>query len=76
MTSRHYTTLGYGLWKTLTINTVIAIGITLFGDHSLWNNLVYSHCIGLSIGAAIDAGRILLSTTGAANCAAWWALFP
>ena len=59
MTRRHYTTLGYGLWKTLTLNTVIAIGITLFGDHSLWSNLVYSHCIGLSIGAAIDAGRVL-----------------
>ena len=57
MTGRHFTTLGHGLWKTLTLNTVIAIGITLFGDHGFWSNLVYSHCIGLSIGAAIDIGR-------------------
>lgn len=57
MTRRHFTTLGQGLWKTLTLNTVIAVGITLFGDHGLWNNLVYSQCIGLSIGAAIDVGR-------------------
>ncbi|WP_296472350.1 histidine kinase [Rhodoferax sp.] len=57
MTRRHFTTLGQGLWKTLTLNTVIAIGITLFGDHGLWDNLVYSQCIGLSIGAVIDVGR-------------------
>ncbi len=59
MTPKRYTTQGYGLWKTLAINTVIAIGITLFSFDSFWNNLVYSHCIGLSIGAFIDAGRYL-----------------
>jgi hypothetical protein len=47
MTDKRYTTQGYGLWKTLAINTVIAIGITLFSFDSFWNNLVYSHCIGL-----------------------------
>lgn len=59
MSRRNFTTVGYGLWKTVTLNTVIAIGITLFGEHSLWDNLVYSQCIGLSIGAAIDVGRFL-----------------
>jgi len=59
MTDKRYTTQGYGLWKTLAINTVIAIGITLFSFDSFWNNLVYSHCIGLSIGVFIDLGRFL-----------------
>lgn len=44
----------------LAMNTVIAVGITLFGHQGLGSNLVYSHCIGLCIATLIDAGRYLL----------------
>ncbi|MDZ7862236.1 sensor histidine kinase [Acidovorax sp.] len=59
MKPRQSNALGDGLWKTLVLNTTIAIGISLFGDYGFWGNLVYSHCIGLSIGGFIDLGRYL-----------------
>lgn len=36
------------------LNTLIALGITVFGQESFATNLVYSQCIGLSILALID----------------------
>ncbi|MDO8699745.1 MAG: histidine kinase [Rhodoferax sp.] len=41
-------------------STVIALGITSFGEHSFGNNLVYSQCIGLSIWMITDFGHRLL----------------
>lgn len=43
-------------------NTAIALGITAFMPQSLWINLVYSQCIGLSIWAIIDFGQFWLVT--------------
>ena len=63
MKRRNFIALGSGLWKTVTLNTVIAIGITLFGDYDFGPNLVYSQCIGLSIGASIDMGRYFFIRT-------------
>ncbi|MBT0571076.1 histidine kinase [Curvibacter sp. CHRR-16] len=45
--------------KVLLLNTVIAMGITLFDQHTLVKNLVYSHCIGLSIWAYIEVAICL-----------------
>ena len=42
------------------LNTVIALGITVFGQHDLASNLVYSQCIGMSIWACIDIGQMWL----------------
>jgi signal transduction histidine kinase len=42
---------------TLALNTLIGIAITVFGKHSLWVNLLYSQCIGLSIWGLIEWGR-------------------
>lgn len=39
------------------LNTLIALGITVFGQESFGTNLVYSQCIGLSILGLIDFGR-------------------
>ncbi len=39
------------------LNTVIAFGITMFGNYELLTNLVYSHCIGMSIWAFISLGQ-------------------
>lgn len=36
------------------LNTLIALGITVFGQESFSTNLVYSQCIGLSILGLID----------------------
>ena len=45
----------------LTVNTVIALGLTAFGDGDFGANLVYSHCIGVSIWLLIQAAqRVLL----------------
>ncbi len=41
---------------SLTINTVIALCLTAFGDSDFADNLVYSHCIGISIWLLIEAG--------------------
>nr|WP_315463451.1 histidine kinase [uncultured Rhodoferax sp.] len=40
--------------KVLVLNTVIAFAITLFDNHSFGLNLVFSHCIGISIWAYIE----------------------
>ncbi|WP_041675589.1 sensor histidine kinase [Ramlibacter tataouinensis] len=41
-------------------NTLIALGLTAFGDEPFGRNLLYSQGIGLSIWAAIDGGQMLL----------------
>ncbi len=41
---------------SLTINTVIALSLTAFGDGDFASNLVYSHCIGISIWLLIEVG--------------------
>ncbi|MDD5335291.1 MAG: histidine kinase [Rhodoferax sp.] len=41
---------------SLTINTVIALSLTAFGDGDFATNLVYSHCIGISIWLLIEVG--------------------
>ena len=38
----------------LALNTLIALGLTLAGPYDLASNLVFSHCIGLGIWAAIE----------------------
>ena len=46
----------------LLLNTFIALGITLFGDYGFGTNLIYSQCIGLSIGLLIHyASRQFIS---------------
>jgi len=44
----------------LVLNTAIALGITAFGERSFATNLVYSQCIGLSIGLLIYLGATRL----------------
>ncbi len=39
------------LVPVLALNTLIALGVTLFGPHSFASNLVFSQCIGLGIWA-------------------------
>ncbi|MDT8992017.1 histidine kinase [Curvibacter sp. APW13] len=39
------------LLPTVVLNTVIALGITVFGEESFLTNWVYSQCIGLLIGS-------------------------
>ncbi|WP_138514802.1 sensor histidine kinase [Rhodoferax bucti] len=46
--------------KVLALNTVIAIAITLFDNHELGLNLVYSQCIGISIWAYIEGANHVL----------------
>jgi signal transduction histidine kinase len=41
------------LLPALVLNSVIALGITVFGEHGFADNWVYSQCIGLSIGVLI-----------------------
>ncbi len=41
----------------LTVNTVIALGLTAFGDGDFGSNMVYSHSIGLSIWLLIELGQ-------------------
>jgi sensor histidine kinase YesM len=41
----------------LTVNTVIALALTAFGDNSFGGNLVYSHCIGINIWLLIELGQ-------------------
>jgi sensor histidine kinase YesM len=41
---------------SLTINTVIALSLTAFGGGDFSANLVYSHCIGISIWLLIEVG--------------------
>jgi hypothetical protein len=53
----HPNTLLAHLLPALMLNSVIALGITVFGDHGYPDNWLYSQCIGLSIGALIHHGR-------------------
>lgn len=46
--------------QAMALNTVIALGITAFGEHDFGDNLVYSQCIGLGIWGLIDGGRLWL----------------
>ncbi len=48
-------------------NCCIAIAITVFGDRSFAQNILYSQLIGLSIWALIDIGRHLLHEDGKLN---------
>ena len=41
----------------LTVNTFIALNLTAFGDNPFGPNLVYSHCIGISIWLLIELAR-------------------
>jgi sensor histidine kinase YesM len=43
----------------LTVNTVIALSLTAFGGGDFADNLIYSHCIGLSIWGLIELSRWL-----------------
>ncbi|MDE2419324.1 MAG: hypothetical protein KGN32_16120, partial [Burkholderiales bacterium] len=44
------------LLPAVVLNSVIALGITAFGEHDFSSNWVYSQCIGLSIGSLIVLG--------------------
>jgi hypothetical protein len=44
------------LLPAVVLNTVIALGITVFGSEDFATNWVYSQCIGLSIGTLIHVG--------------------
>jgi hypothetical protein len=46
--------------KVLVLNTVIALGITLFDNHSFGLNLVYSNCIGICIWCYIEGANYFL----------------
>ncbi len=46
--------------QIIVFNTVIALGIATFMGRGLWENLVYSQCIGLSIWALIDFAQYWL----------------
>ena len=46
--------------KVLVLNTVIALGITLFENHSFGLNLVYSNCIGICIWCYIEGANFFL----------------
>jgi hypothetical protein len=50
------------LIPALVLNSVIALGITVFGDHGYGTNWVYSQCIGLSIGMLIHQASHRLIT--------------
>ena len=46
--------------QSAALNTVIALGITAFGESDFGHSLVYSQCIGLSTWGLIDIGRLTL----------------
>lgn len=45
------------LLPALVLNSVIALGLTVFGEHGYAINWLYSQCIGLSVGVLIHQGR-------------------
>lgn len=45
------------LLPALVLNSLIALGLTVFGRHGYLNNWLYSQCIGLTIGVLIHQGR-------------------
>jgi signal transduction histidine kinase len=49
----------------LTVNTVIALGLSAFGGGDFGGTLVYSHCIGLCIWLLIEVGQRYLITNRA-----------
>ncbi|OGB33853.1 MAG: hypothetical protein A3F78_13505 [Burkholderiales bacterium RIFCSPLOWO2_12_FULL_61_40] len=53
--------------QAATLNTVIALGLAVFGDKEFSTNLVYSQCIGLSIWGLLDGGHRLLMPDRAAQ---------
>jgi sensor histidine kinase YesM len=63
-----WSSLARRLVLAMVFNTVIALGITAFGEHHFGVNLVYSQCIGLSIWALLDFGYRLLTP----NCVNKW----
>jgi len=70
---RSFPTSQRGL-QAAAFNTVIALGITAFGEHDFFSNLVYSQCIGLSIWLLIDVGQYKLIpdyTTSGDACSGW-----
>lgn len=69
-------TLRRALLPLLTLNTVIAVGITVFGEHTLGANLLYSQCIGLCIAGLIDVGRYLLIREGSKHMPRLVAVVP
>ena len=58
LTSQIKTVLLSGLMAGA-LNTLIAMGLTLGGSRGFGLNLLYSQCIGLSIWALVDLGRLL-----------------
>ncbi len=46
--------------QAIAFNTLIAIGISAFGEYTLLSNLVFSQCIGLSIWALIEGAQYQL----------------
>jgi sensor histidine kinase YesM len=63
-----WSSLARRLMVAMAFNSVIALGITAFGEHHFGVNLVYSQCIGLSIWALLDFGYRLLTP----NCGNKW----
>jgi Histidine kinase len=58
---QHLTPLTH-LLPAVVLNSVIALGITVFGEHNFASNFVFSQCIGLSIGLLIHlASSALIS---------------
>ena len=43
--------------QVLALNTLIALGITVFDEHGFGRNFITSQCIGLSIWALLEAGQ-------------------
>jgi sensor histidine kinase YesM len=60
MNSLFWSSLARRLIVAMAFNTVIALGISAFGEHHFGINLVYSQCIGLSIWGLMDFGCRLL----------------
>ncbi len=61
--------------ETALVNTVVASAITAFGDRGFLVNFIYSQCIGMSIWALIDLGRlwVIRDEKRHAKRLVWWA---
>lgn len=55
------------LLPALVLNSVIALGLTVFGEHAFTANWVYAQCIGLSIGGLIHQASQRLAPQGASQ---------
>jgi sensor histidine kinase YesM len=60
MNSLFWSSFARRLFMAMAFNTVIALGISAFGEHHFGINFVYSQCIGLSIWGLMDFGCRLL----------------